>query len=265
MEPIHDFEHIYGCDFSDFDQSREREEKLAEQMQRMLKARTENRELEFCSRPTSNASLLFQGKPVPTEREYTGRHRPTIRTPRVTEILAQFKTPVGYVLILDQRSERRVVRMPGFELMFGEPKVSIMFVAFDLKEVYTQDIEGRCVQRRKWSSTRLFRKTERLNPLLDYIIQDEWTLDFCLAGRGWVRLKVDKEPVHESRANRLMPHSTYPPSSRVWWIGSKGPHYFSLKPCLHKEHWNDEVLWTVLYYLALSSQLQGLQRALGMY
>lgn len=253
MEAINDFEFLEKDHYSTFDQSAEREKRMAEMFQRMLNPPPPDPDLEdwdfsdtFVPNPNFLGQLNFRGKQVKEEDEYGDTVRHLLYGS--SRIAAQFKTPRGYLLIMDLHSKRNVFRLPGFELMFGTPNVVVIFFTFELRPVYAYWLSGRCVQRRLWSKTRPRRKCEAFNPIPDWIIVDDWTVDIRMLGRGWLRIKIDKVLKTGYSTNLAIPYEVYPYDRRIF-NPSFGPHYFFMRPCFRLRMMNDASLITILLYL----------------
>ncbi|MGB0920500.1 MAG: hypothetical protein ACPG1C_04170 [Alphaproteobacteria bacterium] len=247
MKRISDFELLEPEDYSDFDQSCEREAHMKRLFAYFMEDETGEHERDFLANSSnSRRDFWFRGAPF-TEIKQDELGLRYMSYP-FTRILAQFKMKTGYLLIVDRDTTRRVLRLPGVDLMLGAPHFAILFFNNDLEYVFSQVFSGRCIQRRFWLRPRRYRAVERFNPLLDCKIVDEWTLDIRMLSRAWMRIKVFENP-----PKGFIPRLGYPydwtPGGWGMFDPDFGPSYFRVRPCFRLSQLNDETFYSFLNYI----------------
>ncbi|MGB1088809.1 MAG: hypothetical protein ACPG06_10600, partial [Alphaproteobacteria bacterium] len=148
---------------------------------------------------------------------------------------------------VDCDSTQRVVRLPGVDFMYGKPHIGVLFLTDELRYVGSHWLCGRCIQRRFGFRRLRHQKIERFNPVLDWIIVDDWTVDVRLLGRAWIRISVQEYPPKGYRPLWGYPYQAMP--------GRRGPHYFSIRPCFRVQRLNDATFWSAINYFLRGAML----------
>lgn len=251
MEAIEDFELLGHGEYSNFDQSEKRHLEMAELFEYFVDNKEERAEQDYLSyRRKIFGDFWFRGKSY-AEIKNT-RLGLAYVADNCSRILAQFKVKTGYLLIVDCDSTRRVLRLPGLDIMYGKPHIGVLFFNNELEYVFAQWFCARCIQRRFGLRLPRYRKVERFNPLLDWKVVDEWTVDLRLLGRAWMRVQVMENP-----PKGYLPMWGYPyemmPNDLSLFNSEYGPHYFRIKPCFRLSQLNDGTLYSAINYLLRGS------------